>query len=83
MYSFIRIGARCKVDHKLLEKEADFMSSLQSWAPELRNLVGMKEDPTETCDVVIERPTFIMKVDASKELHLQLKDTNCDKTAKY
>lgn len=45
------------------------MSALQSWAPELRNFVQMNERPIDAnrCDVVYEKPTFIMKIDACEQ----------------
>lgn len=43
------------------------MSALQSWAPELRNFVAFDERPIDTdkCDLVYEKPVYIMKIDAS------------------
>jgi EGF domain-specific O-GlcNAc transferase len=44
------------------------MSPLQSWAPEIRNFVELKKRPIENneCDIIIEKPTFILKLDAGK-----------------
>lgn len=48
--------------------EAEHRSALQSWAPELINFVQTPEKPITAgiCDVTIEKPTYIMKIDASK-----------------
>lgn len=45
------------------------MSALQSWAPELRNFVQLNERPIDAkrCDIVYEKPTYIMKIDASEQ----------------
>lgn len=45
----------------------DHMSALQSWAPEIRNFVELTERPIDTnkCDLVYEKPVYIMKIDAS------------------
>lgn len=43
------------------------MSALQSWAPELVNFVTTSKRPIEEglCDITIDKPTYIMKIDAS------------------
>lgn len=62
------------MDQERLAKESEFMSPLQSWAPELRNMVGTPNDDTmATCDVMIERPTYIMKIDARKIIDIYLR----------
>ncbi|KOB76254.1 Uncharacterized protein OBRU01_06254, partial [Operophtera brumata] len=47
---------------------AEHMSALQSWAPELVHFVRTPQRPIADgkCDVVIDKPTYIMKLDASK-----------------
>lgn len=44
------------------------ISPLQSWAPELRYFTDLTRRPIieHDCDIVIEKPTFILKIDASK-----------------
>lgn len=51
-----------------LHENADHISPLQSWGPELRNFRKLPRRPIVhgDCDVIIEKPTFIMKIDASK-----------------
>lgn len=43
------------------------MSALQSWAPELIHFVKTPQRPIPDgmCDIVIKKPTYIMKLDAS------------------
>lgn len=56
------------MNNELLAEQLDHMSALQSWAPEIRNFVELNERPIEAdkCDLVYEKPVFIMKIDASK-----------------
>jgi protein O-GlcNAc transferase len=51
-----------------LENECDQISPLQSWGPELRYFTALLRRPIieKDCDIVIEKPTFILKIDASK-----------------
>ena len=43
------------------------MSPLQSWAPELRNLA--EQTKKDKCDITIDTPTYIMKIDASVNMY--------------
>lgn len=63
------VGGYCALNQKMLNAELDHMSALQSWAPELRNFVQLDERPIDAnrCDVVYEKPTFIMKIDACEQ----------------
>lgn len=56
------------MNQQLFDAQMDHMSPLQSWAPELRNFVELKERPTEVgnCDLIYEKPVYIMKIDASQ-----------------
>lgn len=56
------------MNQPLFDEQMDHMSPLQSWAPELRNFVELNERPIETerCDLVYEKPVYIMKIDASE-----------------
>lgn len=65
--SFLLKGGYCKLNKELLGKQLDHMSALQSWAPEIRNFVEFNERPIDTnkCDLVYEKPVYIMKIDAS------------------
>lgn len=64
-----QISGKCKLDLPSLKSEAVHLSPLQSWAPEMQHfqeLSNQINSQSESCDIFIERPTFIMKIDASK-----------------
>lgn len=65
------IGGFCKLNGEKLKEELEHMSALQSWAPELRFFESMTQRPIESglCDVVIEKPTYIMKIDATVNMY--------------
>lgn len=62
------VGGYCDLHEESLLKQADHLSPLQSWGPELRFFKRLNKRPIVEgdCDVVVEKPTFIMKIDASK-----------------
>ncbi|XP_031827699.1 EGF-domain O-GlcNAc transferase isoform X2 [Nomia melanderi] len=66
-----QIGGYCKLNEKRLQKNADHISPLQSWGPELRNFRKLPRPPIGNgdCDIVIEKPTYIMKIDAINMYH--------------
>lgn len=49
-------------------ENAEHHSPLQSWAPELKNFRRVDHVPGlgDMCDIYIDKPTFFMKIDASK-----------------
>lgn len=61
------IGGFCDFKRELLEKQLDHMSPLQSWAPEFRYFTRLRRRPIVEgdCDVILEKPTYILKIDAS------------------
>lgn len=61
------IGGYCDFHKHKLDEQADHISPLQSWGPEMRYFTKLNRRPIleGDCDVVIEKPTFIMKIDAS------------------
>lgn len=63
-----QIGGYCKLHNERLKEELQHVSALQSWAPELRFFEAMNKRPidSELCDIVIDKPTYFMKIDASK-----------------
>lgn len=63
-----QIGGRCKLHSKLLKDNLEYMSSLQSWAPEIQHFVSLEDLTLESpfCDEIVDKPTLIMKIDASK-----------------
>ncbi|XP_058453938.1 EGF domain-specific O-linked N-acetylglucosamine transferase [Malaya genurostris] len=66
-----QIGGHCKLHRQRLERELEHMSPLQSWGPELRFFETVSKPLAESnyCDVTIERPSFIMKIDASINMY--------------
>nr|CAI5829085.1 unnamed protein product [Callosobruchus analis] len=70
--AYIDEPIRYKMDvlERLL-KEADHISPLQSWGPELRYFAKLKRRPIVEgdCDVVVEKPTFVMKIDATVNMY--------------
>ncbi|XP_023290002.1 EGF domain-specific O-linked N-acetylglucosamine transferase isoform X2 [Orussus abietinus] len=66
-----QIGGYCTLNEKKLEEQADHLSPLQSWGPELRFFRKLPQRPITSglCDVVIEKPTYILKIDAMNMYH--------------
>lgn len=55
-----------------LEEACDHLSPLQSWGPELQHFTSLRRRPIpQDCDIVVEEPTFILKIDAGLYFHLQ------------
>lgn len=66
-----QVGGFCKFHKERLEAEAEHVSALQSWAPELRFFEQLESQPIESgkCDVVVDKPTYIMKIDATSNMY--------------
>lgn len=64
----IGLGGYCDFNKSKLMEEADHISPLQSWGPELQYFTQLRQRPIEEgdCDVVVDKPTFLMKIDACK-----------------
>lgn len=64
------IGGYCKF-HQSLKDQLEHLSALQSWGPELRFFEQLHKRPIidEVCDVIVDRPTFIMKIDATSNMY--------------
>ncbi|XP_044531727.1 EGF domain-specific O-linked N-acetylglucosamine transferase [Gracilinanus agilis] len=60
------IGGHCKLDIRTLMSEGQRKSPLQSWFAELQTYTELSFRPIEDgkCDIVIEKPTYFMKLDA-------------------
>nr|CAD7427710.1 unnamed protein product [Timema monikensis] len=69
-----QIGGFCTFHQDRLAGECDQISPLQSWGPELRYFSRLPRRPIveKDCDVVIEKPTFILKIDAKLTLTLKV-----------
>lgn len=61
----------CQFNRTRLEAELDHMGALQSWAPELRNFDVLPTSlmASGACDLVVDTPTFIMKIDATYNMY--------------
>ncbi|XP_076468746.1 EGF domain-specific O-linked N-acetylglucosamine transferase-like [Babylonia areolata] len=66
-----QIGGKCRVDRAALSSQLDHKSPLQSWAAEMEHFVSVPEEPLKSrkCDVIISRPTFIIKLDATVNMY--------------
>ncbi|GLV39150.1 EGF-domain O-GlcNAc transferase [Carabus blaptoides fortunei] len=66
-----QIGGYCELHKERLLEHADHISPLQSWGPEMRYLTRLERRPIVEgdCDVVIEKPTYIMKIDATVNMY--------------
>ncbi|XP_045470225.1 EGF domain-specific O-linked N-acetylglucosamine transferase isoform X2 [Harmonia axyridis] len=65
------IGGYCEFKKELLDKQLDHLSPLQSWAPEFRYFTRLKRKPIieGDCDVILEKPTYILKIDATVNMY--------------
>jgi len=66
-----QIGGYCRLHKSRLENECDQISPLQSWGPELRYFTALPRRPIveKDCDITIENPTFILKIDATVNMY--------------
>lgn len=65
-----QIGGHCKLHNERLGAQLEHVSALQSWAPELRFFATSKRPvQDDICDVLIEKPTYLMKIDASVNMY--------------
>ncbi|CAN7937237.1 unnamed protein product [Ixodes hexagonus] len=65
------VGGRCRLDRASLRLEGDRKSPLQSWYAELGHFEELPSVPSgeNGCDVVLERPTVVMKLDATVNMY--------------
>ncbi|XP_075214327.1 EGF-domain O-GlcNAc transferase isoform X2 [Lycorma delicatula] len=66
-----QIGGYCTLHEQRLLDESTHISPLQSWGPELRFFKQIPKRPISSggCDIIIEKPTFLMKIDAINMYH--------------
>ncbi|XP_045767771.1 EGF domain-specific O-linked N-acetylglucosamine transferase [Maniola jurtina] len=66
-----QIGGHCHLYSERLKQESEHMSALQSWAPEMVNFVKTLQRPISDgmCDITIDKPTYIMKLDATVNMY--------------
>ena len=58
----------CQLDQRALTSQLELMSPLQSWAPELQH-ISRVEGEERRCDVTLEEPTVIAKLDAGVNMY--------------
>uniref|UniRef100_A0A8C0DT92 EGF domain-specific O-linked N-acetylglucosamine transferase n=1 Tax=Balaenoptera musculus TaxID=9771 RepID=A0A8C0DT92_BALMU len=65
------IGGHCKLDIRMLMSQGQRKSPLQSWFAELQSYTQLNFRPVEDakCDIVIEKPTYFMKLDAGVNMY--------------
>jgi protein O-GlcNAc transferase len=65
------VGGFCELHEERLKEEMDHMSPLQSWSPELRFFRKLENRPilNNKCDEIIDKPTIILKIDASINMY--------------
>lgn len=67
-----QIGGHCRLNRERLMNETEHMGALQSWAPELRYFEEKEFRPVadeDKCDIIVEKPTYIMKIDANYNMY--------------
>lgn len=67
--SYGEIGGRCKVKQDFIAANSNYMSALQSWAPEMRNFAKLEPVDSEWCDLTFEEPVIVMKIDATVNMY--------------
>ncbi|KAF2981120.1 hypothetical protein EK904_010422 [Melospiza melodia maxima] len=65
------IGGHCTLDVQAFLAEGQRKSPLQSWFAELQTFTALDFRPLEDgkCDIVIEKPTYFMKLDAGVNMY--------------
>uniref|UniRef100_A0A8C7ZHS8 EGF domain-specific O-linked N-acetylglucosamine (GlcNAc) transferase n=1 Tax=Oryzias sinensis TaxID=183150 RepID=A0A8C7ZHS8_9TELE len=65
------IGGHCKLNKQALAAEGDHKSPLQSWYAELQTYTELDFHPMTDghCDIIIEKPTVFMKLDAGVNMY--------------
>ncbi|KAI3370371.1 hypothetical protein L3Q82_025140 [Scortum barcoo] len=65
------IGGHCRLDKRALAAEGDHKSPLQSWYAELQTYTELDFHPIDNghCDVIVEKPTVFMKLDAGVNMY--------------
>lgn len=63
------IGGKCKLSKSLLKGEGEHKSPLQSWYAELEEYTSLSFQPESQCEIVIDKPTIFIKLDAGVNLY--------------
>ena len=63
------VGGRCTLDADRLRSEGAHKSPLQSWFAELQHYTELPNFTSHQCDVVIDKPTILIKLDAGLSVY--------------
>uniref|UniRef100_A0AAR2JQ29 EGF domain-specific O-linked N-acetylglucosamine transferase n=1 Tax=Pygocentrus nattereri TaxID=42514 RepID=A0AAR2JQ29_PYGNA len=65
------IGGHCRLNSRALEAQGQHKSPLQSWFAELQTYTELDFHPIDDghCDIIVERPTVFMKLDAGVNMY--------------
>lgn len=65
------IGGSCRLNKRALAAAGEHKSPLQSWYAELQTYTELNFQPTndEHCDIMIDKPTVLMKLDAGVNMY--------------
>lgn len=64
-----QIGGKCKLNKDLLKQQKEHKSPLQSWYAELEHYTSLEDYPDNQCDVIIDKPSLLIKLDAGVNLY--------------
>lgn len=62
-------GWNCTLSRSALLREGDHKSPLMSWFAEMTNFKVVDGDQGEQCDVTLDKPTLILKLDATSNMY--------------
>ncbi len=65
------IGGKCIVHKKMLASQGEHKNPLQSWFAELEHFTSLdwQPIPSGNCDIVVDKPTILMKLDAGINMY--------------
>ncbi|XP_048739593.2 EGF domain-specific O-linked N-acetylglucosamine transferase-like isoform X2 [Ostrea edulis] len=65
------IGGHCDLDTEALKAEGEHKSALQSWFAEVEHFSSLPFRPIQDgrCDIVLDKPTYFMKLDAGINMY--------------
>ena len=67
-----QVGGKCRFDAAKFRTQGDHKSPLQSWYSELQLFESFEQSPindAKKCDIVINEPTFLIKLDAGVNMY--------------
>ena len=62
-------GFGCTLQKQQLLKEGGHKSPLQSWFDQMEHFTSLRSQDEFTCDIWIDKPTFLMKLDATVNMY--------------